>query len=82
MVCLAMKILAKAKGLGQVRISPGSPARCTVNLSLGHTCKVVLEGVHVAWRSALAFQSCDFVSSQVAGFILWYWFHYSKVIAK
>jgi hypothetical protein len=54
MVCLAMKILAKAKGLGQVRISPGSPARCTVNLSLGHICKVVLEGVHVAWRSALA----------------------------
>jgi hypothetical protein len=49
-----MKIRAKAKGLDQVRISPGSPARCTVNLSLGHTCKVVLEGVHVAGRSALA----------------------------
>jgi hypothetical protein len=25
--------------------------------------KAVLEGVHVAWRSALAFQSCHFVSS-------------------
>ena len=31
--------------------------------------KPVLEGVHVAWRSAFAFQSCHFVSSQVARFI-------------
>src|SRR4030095_8575594 len=28
--------------------------------------KPVLEGVHVAWRSAFTFQSCHFVSSQVA----------------
>jgi hypothetical protein len=31
--------------------------------------KPVLEGVHVAWRSAFAFQSCHFVSSEVSGFI-------------
>ena len=27
--------------------------------------KPVLEGVHVAWRAAFAFQSCHFVLSQV-----------------
>jgi hypothetical protein len=29
----------------------------------------VLEGIHIAWRSAFTFQSCHFVLSQVAGFI-------------
>jgi hypothetical protein len=29
----------------------------------------VLEGIHIAWRSAFAFQSCHFVSSQEAGLI-------------
>ena len=32
--------------------------------------KPVLEGVHVAWRSALALQSSHFVLSQVPRFIL------------
>jgi hypothetical protein len=29
----------------------------------------VLEGVHIAWRPAFAFQSCHFVSSHVTRFI-------------
>jgi hypothetical protein len=29
----------------------------------------MLEGVHVAWRTAFTFQSCHFVLSHVAGFI-------------
>jgi len=44
--------------------------------------KPVLEGVHVAWRSALALQSSHFVLSQVAEIHSLHWFHYSKVMAK
>src|SRR5215472_10965232 len=44
--------------------------------------KPVLEGVHIAWRPAFAFQSCHFVLSQVSRFISLYRSHYSKVMAQ
>jgi hypothetical protein len=44
--------------------------------------KPVLEGVHIAGRSAFAFQSCHFVSSHVAGFIFPQLFTYGEVVAK
>jgi hypothetical protein len=44
--------------------------------------KPVLEGVHVAWGSALAFHSSHFVSSHVSGFIFPQLFAYGKVVAK
>ena len=42
----------------------------------------VLEGVHVAWRTAFALQSCHFVLSQESRFVLCPGFHYSNVVAK
>src|SRR5262249_16505048 len=47
-----------------------------------NSCQAMLEGVHVARRSAFGFQSCHFVLSQVPRFILCHWFHYSKVMTK
>ena len=44
--------------------------------------KPVLEGVHVAWRSAFAFQSCHFVSPHATRFIFPQLLDYGKVVAK
>jgi hypothetical protein len=41
----------------------------TAPVSLTLLKRAMLEGIHVAWRPALTFQSCHFVSSHVARFI-------------
>jgi hypothetical protein len=45
--------------------------RCLLALlaALLNSRQPVLEGVHVAWKSALAFQPCHFVLSHVVRFI-------------
>ena len=47
-----------------------------------NSCKPVSEGVHVAWRSAFAFQSCHFVSPHATRFIFPQLLDYGKVVAK